>query len=294
MKVKRRKTIANTCSFHGIGFKTGLDITVNLMASNNNNGIRFIRTDVQDVEKSIVIANAENVSSANHSTTLSNEHGVSVSTVEHLMFSLFALDITDVDIHLNGPEIPLLDGSAEQIIFTLNCCGTVLLEDQFIETLELIDNIEVSNNYSKITATPSKDLIVEFTFAPNHPFDESPGEPYIFKNDYHSKKYTIGIARTFCTKGIAEEMMQKGILKEGCDFTNALVLDENTKEILTPGGMKCNDEAKKHKVLDFLGDLYLLGKNITGHFKCFNSGHELNTELLKNIASHKSKYIVHC
>jgi len=279
----KQKTIRNEILFQGCALHTGVKSKLKLIPAGNNKGIVFVRKDIK--KKNIIKASWYNVSNTKLCTTISNIFGVSVSTIEHLMSAISALQIDNLKIEISGPEVPILDGSSKVFFEKISDIGIVSQEEnkQFIKILK---KISVKNGTSQASLSPSKNNFdVSYKLNYSHPLIKK--EKYSININKNNYKNEISLARTF---GFIEEYkkLKKAGLAKGASLNNCIVL--NGQKILNKSGLRYKNELIRHKVLDVIGDLHLSGYSILGHFKGEKSGHKTNNELLKKIFSDKSSF----
>jgi len=265
-EMEREKTIKDKLVFEGVGIHTGERSKIVLHPEEEGRGITFIK----DGEK--IPALYKYVVNTNHSTDL-GKNGKVVKTVEHLMASLHLLGITNLSVEVFGEEIPILDGSGYGFYEELS--KNLAEQSSYVEYFNINAKAFVSNNGSYIVAKPCSCL--EITYE---------GE---FRNFLGKQKYTfrgekpeeIILARTFCFEWEIETLRSLGLGKGG-SLENTLVLGKDC--IYNPGGMRYEEEPVRHKVLDLVGDLYLLGKPVKGKFYSYKGGHTLNYKLVLHLA----------
>ena len=279
----KQKTIRKEVLFQGISLHTGCKSKLKLIPAGNNKGIVFVRKDIK--KKNIIKASWYNVSNTKLCTTISNKFGVSVSTIEHLMSAISALQIDNLKIEISGPEVPILDGSSKVFFEKISDIGVVSQEEnkQFIKILK---KISVKNGTSKASLSPSKNNFdISYKLNYSHPLIKK--KKYSININKNNYKNEISLARTF---GFIEEYkkLKKVGLAKGASLNNCIVLNE--KKILNKTGLRYKNEFIRHKILDVIGDLHLSGYSILGHFKGEKSGHKTNNELLKKIFSDKSSF----
>ena len=279
----KQKTIRKEVLFQGISLHTGCKSKLKLIPAGNNKGIVFVRKDIK--KKNIIKASWYNVSNTKLCTTISNKFGVSVSTIEHLMSAISALQIDNLKIEISGPEVPILDGSSKVFFEKISDIGVVSQEEnkQFIKILK---KISVKNGTSKASLSPSKNNFdISYKLNYSHPLIKK--KEYSININKNNYKNEISLARTF---GFIDEYkkLKKAGLAKGASLNNCIVL--NGKKILNKTGLRYKNEFIRHKILDAIGDLHLSGYSILGHFKGEKSGHKTNNELLKKIFSDKSSF----
>lgn len=281
-----KRTILNPVRFSGLGLHSGKSVLMTVKPSQQNTGIIFIRTDVLDDAKNSIKINYNNVTDLTFNTTISNEFGVEVSTVEHLLAALYSLKITDCIVEIDSKETPIMDGSS--LIF-LNGLKTTMI-DEFEDKIPLAvikKDIKVVDNQSSIEAkTPlyKDQFYIEFEID----FDckEVGFQKFIFepsKGDSFGSE--ISHAKTFALKSDYDYLQSIGYAKGG-RLDNGILLEK--EKIHNPQALTFKDDFVRHKILDFLGDLYTSGHLFSGRFYCKKSGHKLSNILLKTLFNHKN------
>ncbi len=280
---KNQKTLKKEASFSGIGLHSGANVDVTLTPANSNSGITFKRTDLE--KNNEIIANFKNVSSARLCTKIENDFGTSVSTIEHLMAAFYICGVDNIVVNLNGPEVPIMDGSAKDFVNIIKNCGLKTLEGkrQFIKIKK---KIEFKEDDKSINITPTANSFeVKFTLN----YERSP----LIKTQTNSINFQeknledIYAARTFCLYEDIEEIKSVGLAKGG-SLDNAVVVQGN--KILNEGGLRSKKEFVNHKILDLAGDFMLSGARVIGSVECTHGGHALTNGFLKKIFSDKTNY----
>ena len=282
MSYLNQKTIKNTISFSGIGLHTGVDVNVSIKPATTDTGIIFKRVDL--IKNNIVYPNFLNVSNTSLNTTISNEYGVKVSTIEHLMGALFGLGIDNALIELDNEEVPILDGSAKEFIEKIIPAGFEVSEDP-IKIIKINKKIEFNDGDRSISIEPSK-LSLDINFELNY---ENPviGKQSNKINVYEDNLQDIFNSRTFCLFEDIEAIKKVGLAKGG-SLDNAVVVKDN--EILNEGGLRNSKEFVNHKILDCIGDLFTSGYRIIGSINCSRGGHFLTNELLKRVFNDSTNF----
>ena len=282
MSILNQRTIKNSIAFADIGLHTGKKVVAKVIPSAPNTGIIFKRTDLN--KNNIVFPNVHNVSDANFCTTISNEHGVKVSTVEHLMAALFIKGIDNALIEINSEEVPIFDGSSMEFIKEIEKVG-VQQSDLPIKIIKINKEVHHEDGLKKISVSPSKiNLEIDFEIKFNNPIINTQRNVV---NIFEDNLNDIINARTFCLfEDIAK--LKKMDLAKGGSLKNALVV--KNKKILNSGGLRDPKEFVNHKILDCLGDLYLMGYRTIGKIKCTQGGHKLTNELLRKVLKDKKNY----
>ena len=275
----KQKTIAKEISYSGIGLHTGNQATITFKPAPEDYGVRFVRVDMDG--KPEIEANIKNVVGVTRGTTLANGEA-RVHTVEHILASLYALGIDNVMIELDNNEPPVADGSAFPFVEILKQVGVV---EQTKEKayLKIENTIKYKQGDAELIIVPSDTFKISCTISYNHPILETQFLSFCMEdNDFCNE---IAPARTFCFDYEIECLQQEGLAKGG-SLENAIVIGEkkiHNKEL------RFTDEFVRHKVLDIIGDLYLLGRQIKGHVIAFKCGHSVNVEFAKEIAKNISE-----
>ena len=281
---KYQKTLNSQISFSGIGLHSGKKVDVTLEPTNSNSGITFKRIDLE--KNNEVIANFKNVSSAKLCTKIENEFGTTVSTVEHLMAAFYICGIDNLVVNLNGPEVPIMDGSAKNFVEIIKKNGLKTLKGKrkFVKIKKVI---EFKDNDKYIKVSPSNNFEVKFTLDyKNNPLIRTQTNSVNFKKKNLEDIYN---ARTFCLYEDIEEIKSIGLAKGG-SLDNAIVVQGN--KILNEEGLRSEKEFVNHKILDLAGDFMLSGVRVVGFVECVHGGHALTNKFLKKIFSEKSNYDV--
>ena len=278
-----QKTIKEAIDVQGVGLHNGMPVNLSLKPAKVNSGIYFIRTDV-DFDKNLIEANYKNVSSPILCTKIKNSHGISVSTIEHLMAVFYGEGIDNVEIEIDAPEVPIMDGSSFDFVEAIRSVGT---EDQnspkkFIKVLK---KVEIQDGSKHISIEPlSKDLIIDFEIVYKNPLIRTRRKKFKFSNGDLASIYN---SKTFCLYEDIDHIRRQGLAKGG-SLENAIVVKEN--KILNEDGLRYRDEFVNHKILDCMGDLMLSGHRIFGHVKTSQGGHQLTNVLLRKFLSDKSNW----
>ncbi len=282
MSVLNQKTINKSISFKGVGLHSGLEASLTINPAEPNTGIIFKRTDLN--ENNIIIPNVFNVSSALFCTTISNESGVSVSTIEHLMGALYGLGIDNALIEINNQEVPILDGSAKLFVEAISSSG-LKISDAPIKIIKIEKKIEFNDGKKIISFEPSK-VSLDIDFELKYENDLIGTQRNLIKV-YESDLTDIYNSRTFCLFEDVEKLREMGLAKGGT-LDNAIVVKD--KAILNETGLRNEKEFVNHKILDCMGDLYLAGYKIIGKLTCSQGGHKLTNQLLRKVFSDNNNY----
>ena len=275
MSVLNQKTINKNLIFKGVGLHNGLDVTMTIKPAEPNSGIIFKRIDLK--ENNIIIPNIFNVSSAVFCTTISNETGASISTIEHLMGALYGLGIDNALIEIDNQEVPILDGSAKLFIEAISENG-IKNSNAPIKIIKIEKKIEFINGNKTISIEPSKiSLDIDFELKYENEFI---GTQRNLIKVFESDLTDVYNSRTFCLYEDVEKLKAMGLAKGG-NLENAVVVKNN--EVLNEDGLRNEKEFVNHKILDCMGDLYLAGYKIIGKIVCSQGGHKLTNQLLRKV-----------
>ena len=282
----KQRTLAQSVQATGVGLHSGERVLLTLYPAAENSGIVFRRTDLVGEQRRPTTPVPERINAPRLSSTIVTEDGVRVGTIEHLMSALAAYGIDNVLIELNAPEIPIMDGSSLPFLYLLQDAGIV---DQKAEKrfLRILKPVEVQEPGKWVRFTPYDGFKVSLTINFNHPvFNRS--NP-TFEIDFASASYVEEIARARTFGFMQEvEMMRAHGLGLGGNLSNAVVIDDN--DVLNPEGLRYPDEFVRHKILDAVGDLYVIGAPIIGAFEGHKSGHAINNALLRAILADPGSY----
>jgi len=276
-------TIGAKTSLTGAGLHTGNDVTVTLKPAPENEGIVFVRTDLEDAPR--VKASVENIHSDSgvpRCTSIGREEVV-IHTVEHLMSALCGLGIDNLVVEINGNELPGMDGSGLEFFQALKKAG-IQEQDAERDVIEVKEPICVSFNGASILVVPAEEFKISYALDYENPYLHA----QFYSSVVNSETFESEIApcRTFCLEDEAKALQSSGLGK-GANYDNTLVVG---KDGVIDNEVKFHDEFARHKVLDFIGDIYLLGQPLKGHVFAVKSGHALNFELVKKIKLQKERY----
>ena len=274
----RQHTVRDDVSCTGIGLHSGKKVRLTIKPAPPDSGIRFFRKDLSGYRG--IKANWKNVIDTNMSTTI-GLNGCKVSTIEHLMAAFFGLGIDNARVEIDGPEIPIMDGSSAPFIFLIKSVG--IREQKKSKQFIIIKKpIKINDGNRSINIYPSKELRISFTIDFFHPMLRN--QKYELR--FSGKEFIneISRARTF---GFLKDikLLREAGLAMGGSLDNAIVIDDF--RILNEDGLRYKDEFVRHKVLDFIGDLAILGTPIIGRFEIQKSGHSLNHSMLKKLIENK-------
>jgi len=270
----KQRTLKNTIRATGVGLHTGENVYLTLHPADPDTGIRFRRSDIG--ESAFVDAKSENVGDTTMSTTLI-QNGIRVSTVEHLMSAFSGLGIDNALVDVSAAEIPIMDGSASPFVFLLQSAG-IEEQDAWRKYIRVNKPIKVVDGDKWASFNPYDGFRIGFTIDFEHPAFKSNVKTAVMDLSTTSFIKEVSRARTFgFMKDI--ELLQKNNLALGGSLDNAIVVDD--LKVLNEDGLRYADEFVKHKMLDAIGDLYLLGHSLLGEFNGYKSGHSLNNQLLR-------------
>ena len=278
-----QRTLKNVIRATGVGIHSGEKVFMTLRPAAVNTGIIFRRTDLDPVME--VPAFATHVGDTSMNTSL-EQNGVRVSTVEHLMSAFAGLGIDNAYVDLNNAEVPIMDGSAGPFVFLIQSAG---IEEQsaakrFIRILKTVE-VRLDDKWARLD--PFDGFRVSFKIDFNHPVFRS--HQSFASVDFSTTSYLKEIARARTFGFMRDiEMLRERNLVLGGSMDNAVVLDDY--RVLNEDGLRYEDEFVKHKVLDAIGDLYLLGHGLIGAFSGYKSGHELNNILLRELLEQTSAW----
>ena len=284
MSSLNQKTIKGNITFNGVGLHNGQKVNLVIKPAEPNTGIIFKRTDLN--KNNIIIPNLFNVSSAVFCTTISNESGASISTIEHLMGALYGLGIDNAFIEVDNDEVPILDGSAKLFVDAISKSG-VDVSNAAIKIIKIDNKIKFNDGEKKISIEPSK-ISLDIDFELKYKNDLI-GTQRNSINVFDSDLTDIYNSRTFCLFEDVDGLKKMGLAKGG-SLENAIVVKD--KNILNEQGLRNDKEFVNHKILDCMGDLYLAGYRIVGKLICSQGGHKLTNQLLRKVFENKENFSI--
>ncbi len=279
----KQRTLKNAIKATGIGLHTGEKIYLTLRPAPVDTGIIFRRVDLDEPVE--IAARPENVGSTTLSTTL-EKNGVRISTVEHLLSALAGLGIDNAYIELSASEVPIMDGSAGPFVFLIQSAG-IHEQNAAKQFIRIKRSVVVEDGDKWVRFDPFDGFKVSFTIDFNHPAIRSRNQQVVMDFSTTSFVKEVSRARTF---GFMSELefLQANNLALGGSPDNAIVLDDY--RILNEDGLRYEDEFVKHKILDAIGDLYLMGHSLIGAYSAYKSGHALNNRLLRALLAEKDAW----
>ena len=272
----KQRTLKNAVSVTGVGLHSGKKVTLGLRPAPANSGIVFRRVDVKPIEE--IRARAELVHDTRLSTCM-EQNGVRVATIEHLMSALAGLGVDNAYVDLNSAEVPIMDGSAGTFIFLLQSAG-IVEQSTAKKFIRIKKTVEVEQGDKWVRFEPYHGYKLTFTINFAHPVFANTKQHVVVDLGEESYVRDISRARTFGFMQDVENMRAQGLALGG-SLDNAIVMDDY--RVLNADGLRFEDEFVKHKVLDAIGDLYLLGYPLIGAFSGYKSGHAMNNTLLRKL-----------
>ena len=284
MSYLTQKTIKNNVLFTGVALHSGLNVNMCIKPAEPNFGIVFKRVDLKT--NNLIYPNFMNVTNTSLNTTIENEFGIKVSTIEHLMGALFGLGIDNAIIEIDNEEVPILDGSAKEFIEKIILSG-IKVSDAPIKIIKINKKIEYSDGKRFISIEPSTlslDIDFEIKYE-NEIIGNQRNKVKVYEDDLTD----VYNSRTFCLFQDIEYIKSKGLAKGG-SLENAIVVKD--KKILNPEGLRNNKEFVNHKILDCIGDLYTTGYRIVASIKCSQGGHYLTNQLLRKVFQKRENFSI--
>jgi UDP-3-O-[3-hydroxymyristoyl] N-acetylglucosamine deacetylase len=282
MSLLNQKTVNNNIVFKGVGLHSGKNVNLTIKAAEPDTGIIFKRIDLD--YNNIIYPNFLNVTNTSLNTTISNEYGFKVSTIEHLMGALFGIGVDNAIIEIDNEEVPIMDGSAKEFINEILKVG-LKISNKPIKIIKINKKILFQEGEKSISIEPSKlSLEIDFQLKYNN---ELIGEQKNIINVYEDDLKEVLESRTFCLFEDIEMIKRKGLAKGG-DLSNAIVVKDC--KVLNEGGLRNSKEFVNHKILDCMGDLYTSGYRIIGSVKCSQGGHYLTNRVLRKVFENKDNF----
>jgi UDP-3-O-[3-hydroxymyristoyl] N-acetylglucosamine deacetylase len=278
----RQRTLKNSIHCSGIGLHSGIKVNMTLHPAEAGTGIRFRRNGA--VRLTEVAATWRNAIETPLSTTLKGDSDIKIGTVEHLLSALSGCAIDNVVIEVNGPEVPVMDGSSAPFVFLIECAGTVT-QDAPRRALEIRRNVTVSDSRRSATAMPGRGLSIDFEID----FDNTvvARQDWSFQVTPASYKREVSRARTFGFLQDVDKLREMGLALGG-SLDNAIVI--NGDRVLNDGGLRYDNEFVRHKILDLIGDLTLIGGPVIGKFQCTRVGHSMTLRMLRTLFADESAW----
>ena len=284
MSVLNQKTVKNIIKFSGIGLHSGEEVNLSIKPAVPNTGIIFKRVDLS--QNNLIYPSFENVSNTSLNTTISNEHGVQVSTIEHLMGALFCSGVDNALIEIDNVEVPILDGSAKNFIEKIFLTGLEVSSTP-IKIIKINKKVEFSDGDRSISIEPSK-LSLDIDYELKYD-NQLIGNQKNKINVYEDELNDIFNSRTFCLYEDIEKIKKNGLAKGG-SLDNAIVV--KGAKVLNDQGLRNDKEFVNHKILDCIGDLYTSGHRLLAKIKCFQGGHYLSNKLLRKVFDNNDNFSI--
>ncbi len=284
MSYLTQKTIKNNVTFRGVALHSGINVNICIKPAEPNFGIVFKRVDLKT--NNLIYPNFMNVTNTSLNTTIENDFGVKVSTIEHLMGALFGLGIDNALIEIDNEEVPILDGSAKEFIDKIILSG-IKVSDAPIKIIKINKKIEYTDGERFISIEPSTlslDIDFELKYE-NEIIGNQRNKVKIYEDDLTN----VYNSRTFCLYEDIEYIKSMGLAKGG-SLENAIVV--KNKDILNPEGLRNEKEFVNHKILDCIGDLYTSGFRILASIKCSRGGHYVTNQLLRKVFKNKENFSI--
>ena len=284
MSILNQKTLNQPINFEGITLHKGKHAKVKILPSSPNSGIVFKRVDLKN--NNFISANFQNVSNANLCTTITNEFGVSVSTIEHLMAAMYGKGVDNAIIEIDQDEVPIKDGSAKYFIEEIEKVG-LNISSTPIKIIKILNKVEFKDGEKTISIEPSKtSLEIDFEIKFKN---QKIGTQRNSVNMYESDLKNIYNSRTFCLYEDVEKL-KKMNLAQGGSLENAIVVKGN--KVMNEGGLRNEKEFVNHKILDCMGDLFLSGAKIIGKIVCSQGGHKLTNQMLRKVFNNNQNFSI--
>lgn len=286
----KQVSITRSITCYGIGVHYGQNTQLTLKPAAVNTGVMFIRTDVSS-RMNYILASYKNVIDTTLSTTIANEYKVSVATIEHLMAAIWGCGIDNIIIELDGPEVPIMDGSSKPFVFMIEYAG-IKFQSAPKKFIKIIKEIKCTDGNSEIIIAPlDKEIALDnSTMQIDMTIDfqnQVIGKQHFQLSEKTSFIEEIADARTFGFLHELEYLRNQGLAK-GASLQNAIGIDNDV--ILNHDGLRYKNEFVRHKLLDFLGDCYTSGVNIIGQMTCHKTGHALNNKFIHQLLSDNTAY----
>lgn len=280
--MRYQRTIRNTVQCRGIGLHSGKAATLTLKPAPADTGIVFVRTDTGGQQ---IAATASNTGNTSYATTIC-ESGVCVRTIEHLLSALAGLNIDNIVAEIDAEEVPIMDGSAGPFIRLIAEAGVQVQEKNRL-MIKVLKPIFVREGSKQVAIWPAESASISYFIDFDHPLLKEQSLQYVPSEESYMRE--VADARTF---GFVSDVrtLQAGGLARGASLENAVALSEDG--VLNREGLRYKDEFVRHKILDLIGDLALIGMSVIGHFVAHKSGHALNARMVSKILSSSQNWIL--
>lgn len=279
-----QKTISKKINFKGIGLHSGKDVNISILPAEEDFGIRFVRTDLDNKLELKALYN--NIVDTRNCSCLGDKNGNIVSTIEHIMSAFHSFEIDNAIVEIDGPEFPILDGSSLPIVDELKKAG-IKIQNKNKKALKVLKKVSFEDGKGASAIIEPADADLEVNFEIDFPSKIIGKQNFTTKINKDVFIDEISPARTFCQKFEIDALRNMGLIKGG-SLDNALVFDN--ENILNEDGLRFQNECVRHKTLDAIGDLYLSGYTIIGKYTGIKSGHFHSVELLKKLFADDTNY----
>ncbi len=276
-------TVKNPIVITGVGVHSGAAATMTIKPAMAFTGILFVRIDIKD-RPNVIAARWNNVTDTKLCTVLSNAEGVTVSTVEHLLSAFAALGLDNAVVEIDGPEIPIMDGSAKAFVTALDKTG-LLRQNEHRRVVRIKKTVTYQEGDKEVCLSPSDSQIFGFEIDFTNPLIGR--QKYIHQLKEEAYRQDVSTARTFGFLHEVEALRKTGLARGG-SLDNAIVIDGD--RVLNEGGLRFKNEFVRHKVLDAIGDIYLMGLQMVGHYHGVKAGHAMNNKILHVLFSQPDAY----
>lgn len=276
-----QNTVAKTITFDGVGLHSGLPVRMTVESARSNSGISFVRSDIDanidDTRDARIEARWDAVVPSKLCTLIRNSDGVEVSTIEHIMAAFAGCGVTNAVVHVNGPEVPIEDGSAASFVAAILAVGLTRQEGP-TRALKILKPVQIESGKATARLEPAQTLEIDFHIDFEDAAIGVQDKSLVMANGAFIRE--LSNCRTFCRKSDVDVMKANGLALGGT-FENAVVVDG--ADVLSPGGLRHDDEPVRHKMLDALGDLALAGAPILGRYTGVRAGHAMTNALLREL-----------
>jgi UDP-3-O-[3-hydroxymyristoyl] N-acetylglucosamine deacetylase len=280
--IRFQRTLKSNITCEGIGLHTGKSVRMLLKPASVGDGIVFIRTDLDNAQ---IKAVAANTAATSYATTLSH-NGVSVKTVEHLLAAFAGLNIDNAHVEINTDELPIMDGSARPFVRLIADAG-IQTQEALRPALNVIKPVFVREGNKQIAIWPADSTSISYFIDFNHPMLKEQSLQYVPSEEAFLRE--VSDARTFGFLSDVKTLQNNGLAR-GASLDNAVALNENS--VVNKDGLRYKDEFVRHKILDLLGDLSLIGMPIIGHIVAHKSGHSLNAQMTSKLLNSPQSWII--
>ncbi len=284
--VAKQKTLNSVVRCSGVGLHSGKMVQMALCPAEANMGIVFVRTDIDegDGARALVQARYHYVTDTMLGTTIENMYGVRVSTIEHLMAALWGMGVDNAVVEINGPEVPIMDGSSDPFVFLIECAGLVE-QDALRRVMKVTRAITVNEGDSTLTILPHDGFVLDVEIAFAHDVISNQKAEYDFSKV--TFRQMLSRARTFGFARDVERLQAIGLARGG-SLNNAVVIGDD--RVLNEDGLRFDDEFVRHKALDCVGDFFLAGMRLQGQVIAYKPGHGINNKLLKALFANRDAW----